>query len=63
MQKVIEFNREAWLNWYFHLNAELRKKTKSGFWKDFFKLMKIIIVGTDQRRSYLVSDSNNHKAK
>ena len=39
MHSVIQFNQEAWLKPYIDINIELRKKTKSEFEKDFFKLM------------------------
>ena len=34
-----KFNQEAWLKPYIDMNKELRKNAKSGFQKDFFKVM------------------------
>ena len=61
------------------MNADLRKKAKHGFEKDFFKLVKnavfgktkrnirqhrdIKLVTTEIRKSYLVSELNNHTTK
>ena len=61
------------------MNIELRKQVKSGFEKDFFKLMNnsvfgktmenvrkhrdIKLVTTDKRRNELVSEPNHHTTK
>ena len=39
VQRVIEFNQEAWLKPYIDKNTELRKLAKNDFEKDLFKLM------------------------
>ena len=39
VDRVIEFNQEAWLKKYIDINTELRKKASNDFQKDFFKLM------------------------
>ena len=39
VHRVIQFNREAWLEPYIDMNTKLRKEAKNDFQKDFFKLM------------------------
>ena len=39
VHRLIKFNQEAWLKSYISINAELRKKEKIGFKKDFLKLV------------------------
>ena len=69
LQRVIEFNQEAWLKPHIDMNIALRKKPKSDFEKDFLKLMHnsafgkamknvrnhgdIKLVTTDKRRNNL----------
>ena len=76
VRRIIEFNQEAWLKNYIHMNTELRKIAKNDFEKDFFKLMDnavfgktmedvrkhrdIKLVTTDKNRSKLVSEPNYH---
>ena len=38
-QKVIKFDQKACLKSYIDMNTELRKKAKTDFEKDFFKLI------------------------
>ena len=79
VNRVIQFNQEAWLNPYVHMNTELRKQVKNEFEKDFFKLInnsvfdktsenvgkqrEIKLVIGDKRRSQLVSEPNYHTTK
>ena len=79
VQRIIQFNQEAWLKPYIDMNIELRKKAKNDFKKDFFKLMNnaafgrtienvrkhrdIKLVTTDERRNKLVSKPNYHAIK
>ena len=79
VQKVIEFEQEAWLKPYIMMNTELRIQAKNDFEKDFFELMNnavfgktmenvrnhrdIKIVTTDQRRNILASETNYHSTK
>ena len=74
VHKAIKFDQEAWLKPCIDMNTELRKKAKTGFKKDFFKLMNnqvfgktienvrehrdIKLVTTKVRRNYLVSEPN-----
>ena len=39
VDRVIQFNQEAWLKPYIDMNTDKRKEAKTDFEKDFFKLM------------------------
>ena len=45
MHKVIQFNQEAWLKLYIHLNTKLRTEAKNDFEQDFFNLMNNTVFG------------------
>lgn len=45
VHKVLEFDQEPWMEPYVRMNTELRKKAKSKFEKDFFKLMVNSVFG------------------
>ena len=79
VQRVIKSNRGARLEPCIKMNTDLRKIAKNDFQKDFFKLMNnavfgrtmenvrkhrdIILVTTERRRNYLVSEPNYHTRK
>ena len=79
VDRVIEFEHEAWLKEYINVNTELRKKATNDFEKDFFKLMNnavfgktmenvrkhrdIKLVKSDKKRNKLVSEPSFHTMK
>ena len=76
---MIKFNRNAGLKPYIDINADLRKKAKNYFEKDFFRLMNnavfgktmenvrkhrdIKLVTTERRRNYLLPQPNYHATR
>ena len=76
---MIKFNQKYWLKAYIKMNTKLRRKAKTNFEKDFFKLMNNMVFGktiknarknndikllsTERRKKFLVSEPNYHTAK
>ena len=79
VQRVIKFNKKAWLRLYIDLNTKLRKEAKSNFGNDFFELMNNAVFGktmenvrkhrnikfwtTERRKNYLGSEKNYYTTK
>ena len=42
---ILEFNEKTWMESYIQLNTEMRKKAKSAFEKDFYKLINNSVFG------------------
>ena len=79
LDRVIQFNQEAWLKPYIDINTKLRTEAKNDSEKDFFKLMNnavsektmenvrkhrgIKLVTTNKRRNQLASGPNYHTKK
>ena len=79
VRRVIRFMQKTWLEPYVDMNTKLRKKAKSEFEKDFFKLMNnsvfgktmenvrkhkdIKLITTKEKRIKLVSEPNYHTIK
>lgn len=79
INRVIEFNQEAWLKSYICMNMELITKTKTDFEKGFFMFMNNFVlrktmentrnhrdsklVSSNKRRNYLVSELDYHPTK
>ena len=78
VHRVVKFNQKAWQKLYNDMNTKL-KKAKIEFEKGFFKLMNnavfektmenmskhrdVILVTTERRRNYLMSEPNYHITK
>ena len=79
LDRVIQFNQEAWLKPYIDINTKLRTEAKNDSEKDFLKLMNnavsgktvenvrkhrgIKLVTTVKRRNQLASRPNYHTIK
>ena len=74
---MIKLNQNSWLKQFIDINTDLRKKAKNDFEKDFEKLWNNavfkklwkmrenieILVTTERKRNYLVSELNYHTTK
>ena len=79
MQRLIQFNKKAWLKSYIDINTKLITEPKNDLEKCFFKLMSIAVFGkalknirkhTDiklvtknKKGKFLVSEPNYHTPK